>query len=298
MMGSVAATWRRGGYVLAELAVYLVLAGAFTAVLLAALVSEQRLARTLAGRAADADAVRVASTVLAGEARYLDPIGDLLGLARDTLALRAIRGVGIVCRDDEGRPLVRYRGMREPDPAKDQVIPAVGGGAAAALTASARVAGAAGCAARDGEEIYRWSVASDLLRPGAVLVLFETGSYHLAADLRYRRGAAGRQPITAPRFDSTATRLERVVGAPPAPRGGGYAAGPAGAGDGAEGTGGTGGATTAVALRVRLALPNGPGKSGAPGTSADRESPGVTVFVPFLNVAPPAAAGVSAGGGP
>ncbi|HWV58219.1 MAG TPA: hypothetical protein VNZ57_12270 [Longimicrobiales bacterium] len=252
----------RAGHVLAELSVQLVLAAVLAAILSAALISQQRLAHALSGRADAAGAVRTAVTVLAEETRFLDPEYDVLGVGSDTIALRAIRGIGIVCGDGEpaagGDAVVRYRGLREPDPGKDRVVSA-SGEFAAAVRHSTRLSRSEECGPVDGEALYRWAL--DTVPPaGTVLVLHEIGSYHLSADLRYRRGGAGRQPLTAARFDSTATRIESVA-----------AARQRRAGDPPE-------AAALTALRITITPEPIP-----PATKADSAMPADPIIVPFIN---------------
>lgn len=196
------------GYTLVELLTGLVLTGLLGSVIVAAMMSQQRTVRALADMAERAGAIRTVAGVLPSELRFLVPRDDILGAGEDTLALRAIRGIAIVCAAEGSRAVVRYRGLRQPDPGKDSVRSA-GGGPLLSLQSS-RPTGpdSEGCGTiASGEEVMTWTLGEELAA-GTVLVTFETGSYHLGEALRYRRGAAGRQPLTANAFDSTETRFE------------------------------------------------------------------------------------------
>lgn len=212
----------RPGFSLAELTVTIVIGGMLCTILAAALTGAQRIARLYGERVAFAEARRVAATILAGEVRYIVPTTDLYAIERDSLALRNFRGTAVVCAVVDEMVLVRYRGLRAPEPAKDSVV-AVGGGivnagepggpagAAQAGALYASSAAAAGCPLRAGESLYRWTLGSRP-EPGVLLLLFESGSYHLTGNaFRYRRGESGRQPLTAELFDDRAGGLSWIV---------------------------------------------------------------------------------------
>lgn len=117
----------------------------------------------------------------------------------DSLALRAFRGVGLVCVvDSTGAGLrVSYTGDRAPDPAKDSLLLYTDQGVVEARALVAVAAAPSPCAGLDSAEAL--ALRLDRGAPsGAVLAkLFERGTYHLTdAALRYRRGASGRQPLT------------------------------------------------------------------------------------------------------
>lgn len=195
----------RGGFTLVELVVALALGGIVTASLLGVLSGTRRLAQVHAIRVEWAEALRTAESVLVGELRFLDPRADIYEVGADSLALRAFRGSGVVCRVVNGSILVRYQGVRAPEPAKDSllVVDAPGRERALPLEASDRMEG--GCALRDGESLYRLH-AGEIVAVGALVLVFESASYHLAASaLRYRRGLSGRQPLTAEIVDDGAS---------------------------------------------------------------------------------------------
>lgn len=152
--------------------------------------AQGRLAALAHDRARAADLVRTTALVLRGELRYTAPADRRIG--RDSVRLRAVRGVGVICRAEGSELQVRYRGVRRPDPEKDSALVVSDSGTAGAAFAVTGVAGADG---RCGEG-YRLVLDGEPPARGLVLV-FETGSYHLAdGALRYRRGRGGRQPVT------------------------------------------------------------------------------------------------------
>lgn len=197
----------RPGFSLVELLAALSIFAVVTALLYGALSAQVRLARATAQRVAAADAVRTASHVIAGEARRMSR-ADVRAAAADSIALRAFRGMAVVCGEEDGEFAVRYRGDRLPDANKDSVIVISGVAAPVAATLAAVItAPSDDCAALPGETVMKWSVdgAGD---SAAVMLLFESGSYFISARaLRYRRGAEGRQPLTGELFDPTASGL-------------------------------------------------------------------------------------------
>jgi len=141
-------------------------------------------------------ALRVGRHVLRRELRHGRPLIDW-SVGGDSLWLRAFRGAAVVCASDsvDASVVVSYSGDRAPDPTKDSIVlfDAMGASEVRALmatsTASSHCWGPGGSA--------RW-VLDRGVSPGVVVAkLFEHGSYHLAGGaLRYRRGGAGRQPLT------------------------------------------------------------------------------------------------------
>jgi prepilin-type N-terminal cleavage/methylation domain-containing protein len=188
------------GYTLAELLVALALLALLASVLFGALAAHVRLARVLAQRVLEADAVRTAATVLDGELRRAGPL-DLRAVAADSIALRAFRGIGVACDTAGGAVVVHFRGDRAPAPAKDSVLWFRSGGppAVASLTAFQPFTTTA-CAGVATGEVQLWRTDPPPSGHG-LLLLFESGAYHLSdGALRYRIGAAGRQPLTADVF--------------------------------------------------------------------------------------------------
>ena len=209
----------RPGFGLGEAIVALTLASVLLA-LVAGSVRSGALAARHAGATADAaDAVRASALLLAAELRLIEPRSDLSGSASDSLHLRAFRGIAIPCDTAMGGSVVRYRGLRDPDPTKDSLLVLTAAGEfVVALTG---VAGAGGCATRPGERLLRLNAAATLPAGAELLAVFESGAYHLSGGaLRYRRGAGGRQPLTAVVLDDAASGFMVPGGADPlAPRG-------------------------------------------------------------------------------
>lgn len=184
----------RGGFALVELLLAAALGGLILAAAAALLGSQTRAAASLVARGRAAEALRVPLVVTAAELAPLVPATDLEVEPR-ILRLRAFRGGGPTCYSGSGEGLVRYRGLRDPEPEKDSVLVIGSGGERALpLLASAPVPG--GCAELPGERTFRWTVPPSE-DPAGHLLIFERGSYHLEERaFRYLRGAAGRQPLT------------------------------------------------------------------------------------------------------
>jgi hypothetical protein len=149
-------------------------------------------------------------TVITHEVRVLDTRRDGFSLGTDSAALRAFRGIAIVCAADSVSADVRYRGLRSPDITKDSLVVLEGAGAERALPLTGTGA-ATVCSPRPGESALA-------LRPGAglvsgdVILVFERGDYHLTGgSLRYRRGAGGRQPLTADVLFDDSTDMNAIV---------------------------------------------------------------------------------------
>lgn len=195
------------GFSLVEVVVTLVLGSLVLSAATGLLRSGLRLAASQATRIENEEALRISAHVLATEIRLLDPAVDLELLAGHSLELRAFRGTGVACASDDDRLLVRYRGLRQPDPAKDSVLVLNEAGQAdvRALDASVRVTH--GCPLSDRELLFRWDVG-DPHPDATLLLLFEHGSYHLAERaLRYLRGAGGQQPLTTESLDVDASQI-------------------------------------------------------------------------------------------
>lgn len=143
-----------------------------------------------------AEAVRVASLITESELRYLAP-ADLGPATTERIPLRAFRGGGTICRSEGDDLLVRYRGVRLPNPAKDSVVLVTAhepqGSPSVALTAVA-VDDACGGA-------LRLTVESAPTPTRGLVLVYERGSYHLSEGaFRYRVGDGGRQPLTETLF--------------------------------------------------------------------------------------------------
>ena len=109
-----------------------------------------------------------------------------------------------------GAGIIRYRGLRHPDAAKDSVL-IVRDTAFEAPAAVTSAVPAESCGAV-GED--SWLVGIDRpVRPGDLLIFFESGTYYLSGRaLRYRLGAEGRQPVTPELMEDRRTRFDRHSG--------------------------------------------------------------------------------------
>lgn len=151
------------------------------------------------------DVRRVAGLVLGSELRALAP-ADIIAFPGDSVRIRAVRGVGPLCARDGDRLVVRYRGIRLPDPAKDSAL-IVTGASELHETVVPVIGWTPSDVCPDGLAIQlgRTSDGSDgsgssqprLLPEWGLLLIFETGSYSFGRRaFRYRRGQGGRQPLT------------------------------------------------------------------------------------------------------
>lgn len=119
---------------------------------------------------------------------------DWVAGAEDSVAVRAFRGTAVRCvRAPLSQWVVRYAGLRRPDPAKDSVLVLAADGAWRVAELVRARPGA--CDDGVGGEVWELNPAV----PEAVVGrIFERGSYHVAAGaFRYRPGRGGRQPLTA-----------------------------------------------------------------------------------------------------
>lgn len=190
------------GASLTEILVVLVLATLLVQAAWSVLGGQVRATRRLAQAAERLDAARVGRYVLGQELRAGRPGRDWTAPAGDSTRLRAFRGLAVPCSSDAPGDgvLVRYRGVRRPDPAKDSLLLLLPEGrwAACALEAATPASDEVEVCPEAGREwsVQRWRIED----PGPEIVvarLFEPGSYHVAGGaLRYRRGAGGRQPLT------------------------------------------------------------------------------------------------------
>jgi hypothetical protein len=174
------------------------------------LVGQSRLARSAGDSADAAEALRTATQVLSAETRWLVPALDVRALTRDSLSLRALRGSGVVCAlDPASGAVVRYRGLRDPDPAKDSVL--IERGVNTELTALLLSVAPTG-ALCDSVPAIRLAV-NQPLAVGDVLLVFESGNYYLSGGaLRYRLGGEGRQPVTGALFDDARSSFSSTAG--------------------------------------------------------------------------------------
>lgn len=154
--------------------------------------SQTQLLRNVSERAAMNETLRTASGIFEAE---IDAAADqdLRAVTEDSVAMRILRGRAIVLTRVGQRYALRYEGLRAPDPGKDSIL-AVGSEQTASFTVVTSDPPA---------------IETDLpLAPGALLLFFESGAYHIATNaLRYRRGAEGRQPVTDELIDHRASRF-------------------------------------------------------------------------------------------
>jgi hypothetical protein len=185
-------TARPGAASVAELVLVAWLFGCVLAGVARVVTHQNRVAALQTDRIRLEEAVRTGAIILGAEVRHADTAD--LRLARDSIRLRAFRGGGGVCAGD-GRVLrVLYRGMRQPDPAKDSVLAVADGGVVAFGLVSATRSAACGGA-------LELVLESEPEEPPAWVLVFETGAYVLAGGaIRYRRGQGGRQPLTEALF--------------------------------------------------------------------------------------------------
>lgn len=185
----------RAGASLAEM----LLVSVLFAMVLAAVAGVAGAQSRLAGAALDGtrlqEILRVADIVLGSEVRALAP-ADISALGPDSLRLRAFRGGGRICAGEADVLLVRYQGVRRPEPAKDSVLILGEADSRGAPRALRGVSGDDRCGGSLRLQLVPEPRDSLSSRRGWVLV-FESGAYHLSGGaLRYRRGAGGRQPLT------------------------------------------------------------------------------------------------------
>lgn len=157
---------------------------------------------TLAARASATDARRVVGLLLDQEAGGLvaDPAPP------GEVAVRAHRWWGVVCDTlpTPGRALLRFRGLRRPDPDKDSLLLVTGDG----RLSSRRLEGVRSVDAC-GERVLEvaWTPDPGEARPRVVRG-FERGFYRLDEAFRYRRDRGGAQPLTAEVFDPDSLRID------------------------------------------------------------------------------------------
>lgn len=167
------------------------------AVMAAALQTLTTLRRALSHVTGDAEmreTRRIARYTLAQELRTGLAGIDWVAGAGDSVAVRAFRGTGVGCAPPlPALWVVRYTGLRRPDPAKDSVLVLAADGVWRVAELVRARPGACG----DGSRGEAWELNPAV--PNAVVGrVFERGSYHIAAGaFRYRPGQGGRQPLTA-----------------------------------------------------------------------------------------------------
>jgi hypothetical protein len=185
------------GFTVLEALVALLLSSLIVSLALGALARQRAAVRVLGERGERLAAVRVARHVLGEEGRAAAGEGAW-SVGSDSLALRAFRGNALVCGTRAGVPelYVVVAGVRAPDPAKDSVLLVRLDGSVVARALVDRSSTSAPCAL-PGPGVERWVLSAPVPPDVVAARWFERGAYHLTAGaLRYRRGLAGRQPLT------------------------------------------------------------------------------------------------------
>ena len=198
---------RRSGYTLAEALVALLVAGLLTLCLATVLAVVGRASLRHAEITAAAETERTVAAVLGAEIRASTRADA--SFAGDSVRLRAFRGRGTVCGAAPGEIVVAYDGVRMPEEDKDSVL-LVWADRESALDLTGALPGGA-CGGRSVRLLAPWTGADPSGVPLLALV-FETGAYSVAGGaFRYRRGSAGRQPLTEENLSSAASGITLVV---------------------------------------------------------------------------------------
>jgi hypothetical protein len=180
----------RDGVALLEVMTSAVLLGIVCATCTMLLRAQTLVLRNSAEHAAGDEALRTGRVIVGGELRALTR-ADVYAVGKDSIALRAFRGWAIVCDGHNGQYSLRYRGLRDPDAAKDSLL-VFGTSQVAAFKLVTRTA----CVLIADEQAVQLTTTLPLSN-GAIVLLFESGAYSLGTNaLRYHRGAEARQPMT------------------------------------------------------------------------------------------------------
>ncbi len=199
------------GFTLVELLLSTTMAAVVSAAFIGVLVTQVRVAALSSEITAREETLRLPAVLLATELSLLAPEQDIRFVEREAIGVRAFRGSGTVC-GTAGSVLVHYAGVRQPDPAKDSVLILAADGTRAAALLASGPAGAGACGGSGPFSELAWSL-TEAASPGDAVLLFESGSYHLANDaVRYRRGAGGRQPLTPELLDHAESGLHPYDG--------------------------------------------------------------------------------------
>jgi len=193
-----------------ETLVALLLGLLLTTLALRSLTGMRSLAESLERRGEALDALRTARHVLGRELRAGPRWVVAAAPAGETLAVRALRGVALVCPGTvRGRDVtVVPDGIRSPDPRKDSIW-LLGSAGESRLLAIAGTGPGEACPSLMVGPTLRWTLSGDPPTGPSVALWFERGSYHLSGGaLRYRRGAAGRQPLTPEVLGTPPSRFE------------------------------------------------------------------------------------------
>lgn len=207
--------WIRGrrGASAVEVLVVLLLTAALAQGAWAVMAAQRRSAELLMRRGESLAGERIVRSVLRAETSAGRPDLDWRISADDVLSLRAFRAWGVPCpiASAGGDLLVRVRGMRKPDPGKDSLLVLGSDGEWLVGTLDDRRSTDERCPGVTSTPLEEWTVSTEA-RDGVLFRVFESGSYHLEdATFRYRRGRAGRQPLTPPVLDPSASGFEELA---------------------------------------------------------------------------------------
>jgi len=201
------------GFTLVEVLVSFVLLAVMLTVSWRVAATQKRVFERLLERQAVLQAERTVSWVLATEIGSGRPAKDRAVVEPDVLGLRAFRGRGLPCADRvslDGWLPVRVSGWRLPEPTKDSVVLVDGAGRRAVVDLAERGSGPSPCRTTGNERAEWWRLPAAAGLEPTMLRYFERGSYHLEdAAFRYRRGRAGRQPLTEEVLDRARSGLTR-----------------------------------------------------------------------------------------
>jgi len=222
-----------GGFTLLELLLTLLLSGSVLSMGVILLVGTQQVWREMLEVAESGEVRRTVASVLLEELGRGVSGEDWLVDASGVIQLRAFRGEARGCGHvpEDGTILVLRRGERQAEAGRDSVLilDRSGDWMKGALV-QVRIGGAADglnpfpCATRAGERLERWEVlmeagklpwlSDEVLAPGPFFLrYFERGQYSLEdRAFRYRRGTAGRQPLTAERVSPSSSFFQDAQG--------------------------------------------------------------------------------------
>lgn len=201
----------RRGYTLAEATVALLVAGLLTLCFAGILAAVGRVAVRYGQTAGAAETERVVAAILGAELRALTAADAAFGA--DSVRMRAFRGAGVVCAASGPELLIAYRGVRLPEEDKDSVLLIWSDGERAVDLEASRAADGCGSSEESTLRVVTDRSPADTVAPALALV-FETGTYSIGGSaFRYRRGAAGRQPLTEQNLSSGGSSLRLVRGA-------------------------------------------------------------------------------------
>lgn len=137
-------------------------------------------------------------------------------VSRDSIRLRAMRGIGVPCGRGPGpaEVVVAWRGARRPQPTKDSVEYVSDVGRRGVVDLLRATASTVVCdLSPDWGSVLVLQTDSPLPGSTVLIRVFEPGSYHLGdATLRYRSGRGGRQPLTAPAFQGDSSSFTQGHG--------------------------------------------------------------------------------------